>query len=110
MAYIDEEMPPETPLAFGLHPNAEIGFKLREGMRFCSSIAALHPQSIATAGGLSTEERVCGCLLNCTVVIYCKCPPTIAQLACIYDNLHILSTPRANAGKGRPGRTAGKIT
>lgn len=63
MAYIDEEMPPETPLAFGLHPNAEIGFKLREGVRFCSSIAALHPQSIATSGGLPTEEKVCSCVL-----------------------------------------------
>ena len=34
MEYIEEVMPPETPLAFGLHPNAEVGFKLREGGRF----------------------------------------------------------------------------
>ena len=31
-------MPPETPVAFGLHPNAEIGFKLREGDRFCTQL------------------------------------------------------------------------
>ena len=24
--HIDNELPPETPLAFGLHPNAEIAF------------------------------------------------------------------------------------
>lgn len=36
LEYLDEQMPPETPLAFGLHPNAEIGFKLREAETFCS--------------------------------------------------------------------------
>ena len=36
-------MPPETPVAFGLHPNAEIGFKLREGDRFCTQLQARCP-------------------------------------------------------------------
>ena len=37
-------MPPETPLAFGLHPNAEIGFKLREAETFCNSLVQLQPR------------------------------------------------------------------
>ena len=42
LAYIEEAMPPETPVAFGLHPNAEIGFKLREGDRFCTQLQVCH--------------------------------------------------------------------
>lgn len=41
---MDETMPPETPLAFGLHPNAEIGFKLREAETFCNSLVQLQPR------------------------------------------------------------------
>jgi dynein heavy chain len=44
LEYIDDAMPPETPLAFGLHPNAEIGFKLREAETFCNSLVQLQPR------------------------------------------------------------------
>jgi len=44
LEYIEESMPPETPLAFGLHPNAEIGFKLREAETFCNSLVQLQPR------------------------------------------------------------------
>ena len=44
LEYIDEAMPPETPVAFGLHPNAEIGFKLREAETFCNSLVQLQPR------------------------------------------------------------------
>jgi hypothetical protein len=49
-------MPPETPLAFGLHPNAEIGFKLREAEAFCGSLVALQPAEGGGGGGLGVEE------------------------------------------------------
>eukprot|EP00891_Asterochloris_glomerata_P002883 jgi/Astpho2/2883/Aster-01037 len=54
---IDETMPPETPLAFGLHPNAEIGFKLREAERFCANVLCLQPREAGGEGGMSTEEK-----------------------------------------------------
>ena len=54
---IDETMPPETPLAFGLHPNAEIGFKLREADSFCASLVLLQPRDAGDEAGMSTEER-----------------------------------------------------
>ena len=50
-------MPPETPLAFGLHPNAEIGFKLREAETFCASLVQLQPREAGGEGGLSSEEK-----------------------------------------------------
>jgi dynein heavy chain len=49
---IDESMPPETPLAFGLHSNAEIGFKLREAETFCNSLVQLQPRE---SGGESAS-------------------------------------------------------
>lgn len=58
MEYVEELMPPETPLAFGLHPNAEIGFKLREGVRFCGAVLALQPREAGAEGGLTIEEKV----------------------------------------------------
>eukprot|EP00983_Pelagomonas_calceolata_P123878 1161047-Pelagomonas_calceolata.AAC.63 len=50
-------MPPETPLAFGLHPNAEIGFKLREAETFCTSLVQLQPREAGGEGGMSMEEK-----------------------------------------------------
>jgi dynein heavy chain len=57
LEYIDESMPPETPLAFGLHPNAEIGFKLREAEMFCNSLVQLQPRESSGEGGMSADER-----------------------------------------------------
>lgn len=49
-------MPPETPLAFGLHSNAEIGFKLREAETFCNSLVQLQPRE---SGGESAQLWLC---------------------------------------------------
>jgi dynein heavy chain len=57
LEYVDEQMPPETPLAFGLHPNAEIGFKLREAESLCNSLVQLQPREAGGEGGMSTEEK-----------------------------------------------------
>ena len=57
LEYITENMPPETPLAFGLHPNAEIGFKLREAESFCSNVLLLQPREAGGDGGMSVEEK-----------------------------------------------------
>lgn len=53
--YVEESMPPETPLAFGLHPNAEIGFKLREAETFCNSLVQLQPRE--SGGGCQQLGR-----------------------------------------------------
>jgi len=50
-------MPPETPAAFGLHANAEVGFKRREAERFCAALQGLQPRQLGGEAGLSPEER-----------------------------------------------------
>ncbi|CAG9462750.1 unnamed protein product [Pedinophyceae sp. YPF-701] len=56
-AYIEDSMPAESPIGFGLHPNAEIGFKLREGETFCASLLNLQPRDASGDAGMSDEER-----------------------------------------------------
>ena len=41
LEYIGENMPPESPVAFGLHPNAEVGCRLREAAAFCDALQLL---------------------------------------------------------------------
>ena len=55
--YITEVFQTETPLAFGLHPNAEIGFKLREAESLCNSLLSLQPRESAGEAGASTEDK-----------------------------------------------------
>lgn len=50
-------MPPESASAYGLHPNAEVGFKRREAGRFCLSLALLQPREDVQEGGLRVEEK-----------------------------------------------------
>ena len=57
LEYVDDSMPAETALAFGLHPNAEIGFRLREAESFCNSLVQLQPREAGGEGGMSTEEK-----------------------------------------------------
>ena len=59
MTYIEEVMPTETPVAFGLHPNAEIGFKLREAELFCKSVMLLQPRGEGVASSVDSEQKVC---------------------------------------------------
>lgn len=55
--YIEDALPPETPVAYGLHPNAEIGTRLREGAAFCESLQALQPREGGGEGVAGPEER-----------------------------------------------------
>lgn len=57
LEYIEDNMPPESATAYGLHANAEVGFKRREAERFCASLLCLQPRESAQEGGLRPEEQ-----------------------------------------------------
>ncbi|EFN51784.1 hypothetical protein CHLNCDRAFT_37234 [Chlorella variabilis] len=57
LEYIEDRMPVESAVAFGLHPNAEIGFKLREAVTFCSNLRSLQPRDTVGEAGLTAEEQ-----------------------------------------------------
>ncbi|XP_045472902.1 dynein beta chain, ciliary-like isoform X2 [Harmonia axyridis] len=60
--YIDDNLPPESPYLYGLHPNAEIGFLASTSENLFKTIFELQPREAgAGAGaGMSREEKVKG--------------------------------------------------
>lgn len=53
MEYIDQELPAETPLAYGMHPNAEIDFRTKQCLDTFAALIELSPKD-----GGSSEEGV----------------------------------------------------
>ena len=56
--YIEERLAVETPAAYGLHPNSEIGFMTRQAEALFVSVAELQPRAASGGGGMSLQERV----------------------------------------------------
>ncbi len=57
LEYIEEALHNDSPVAFGLHPNVEISFRLREAVAFCSQLVLLQPRRVANEGGARPEDR-----------------------------------------------------
>lgn len=55
--HIDEELKTETPLAFGLHPNAEIGFRTQTSEELLRTILELSATSSSGEGGGAGEVQ-----------------------------------------------------
>ncbi|XP_054249766.1 dynein axonemal heavy chain 17 [Indicator indicator] len=58
--YIDENLPPESPYLYGLHPNAEIGFLTVTSDRLFRTVLEMQPKESDAGGGsgVSREEQV----------------------------------------------------
>lgn len=58
--YIDENLPPESPYLYGLHPNAEIGFLTLTSEQLFRTVLEMQPKESDAAGGSggSREEKV----------------------------------------------------
>ena len=55
--YIDENFPPESPACYGLHSNAEIGFRLQQANLMFLNIESLQPRTAGGGAGLSVEDK-----------------------------------------------------
>lgn len=55
--YIDQNMPSESPVLYGLHPNAEIGFLTTLGNDLFNTVFALQPRDAGNAGDGSSQSR-----------------------------------------------------
>lgn len=58
--YIDEILPVESPVLYGLHPNAEIGFLTNQADTLFKLILELQPRDFSTSGiyGMSRDDKV----------------------------------------------------
>jgi len=59
LEYIDDSLDRETPIAYGLHPNAEINFMTQQALQLFSDVSNLSPKgSSGGEGGMSIGEKV----------------------------------------------------
>ena len=49
--HIETECPPETPLAFGMHPNAEIDFRTQQCVELFRTLQEIQPRDAGAGGG-----------------------------------------------------------
>lgn len=58
--YIDETLPAESPVLYGLHPNAEIGFLTSQADTLFKLILELQPRDFSSSGiyGMSRDDKV----------------------------------------------------
>lgn len=57
--YIETELPPETPLAFGMHPNAEIDFRTTQCNQLFVMLVELQPKTSNQGEGGDTVASKC---------------------------------------------------
>ena len=59
-AYIDENLPPESPYLYGLHPNAEIGFLTQRAEALFKIVFEMQPRDTGASGerGQTKEEKI----------------------------------------------------
>jgi dynein heavy chain len=67
--YIETESPPETPLAFGMHPNAEIDFRTNQCINLFRMLVELQPKDTSGSeggGGDTKTEKIKEFMLRVT--------------------------------------------
>lgn len=57
---MDEVLPPESPILYGLHPNAEVGVMTATSEKLFKIIFELQPRDSGASGGaaVTKEEKV----------------------------------------------------
>eukprot|EP00899_Mesostigma_viride_P009330 jgi/Mesvir1/18399/Mv14277-RA.1 len=57
LQYVEDNIGGESPVMFGLHPNAEIGYRLLQTDSLFKSVQSLQPRSSAGGSGLSIQDK-----------------------------------------------------
>jgi len=64
LEHIDVALVGDTPLAFGLHPNAEIGFRTDQCNRMLATIVSLQPSLTDSSGGEQSVQHAADAMLT----------------------------------------------
>jgi dynein heavy chain len=62
--HIDKNMTGDTPIAFGLHPNAEIDFRTQQSNALFKTLIDLAPQEVSNEEGAASPEQVANAIAN----------------------------------------------
>jgi dynein heavy chain len=91
LEHIDTAFPQESPTAFGLHPNAEIGYRLMLADTMFNNIRELQPRSGGGGGGMSITEKAAAMLEEITGLL-----PDQFDMLDILDRAPEVRTPYVN--------------
>jgi dynein heavy chain len=58
VTYVKENMPPESPLLYGLHANAEINFRTTQAEVLFKTVNLLQPKSASSSEGMTPTDQV----------------------------------------------------
>ena len=64
MAHVENDLPPETPLSYGMHPNAEINFLMTEANTLFENILTLSGGGGGGGGSGKSREQMVGEILE----------------------------------------------
>ena len=56
--HIDRGITSDTPMAFGLHPNAEIDFRTQQSNTIFSTLSELQPREVVSGDGAATPQHI----------------------------------------------------
>lgn len=90
--FIETQLPPESPTSFGLHPNAEIGFRTTQGESLFSTILEMQPQTAVGGEGKTVDDIVKDTISNILAIL-----PELYPLADIAERLDEERTPFQNS-------------
>ena len=62
--HIDKNMTGDTPIAFGLHPNAEIDFRTQQSNTMFSTLLELQPKGALSGEGVASPQQVTAATAN----------------------------------------------
>ena len=86
LEHIDAALTGETPLAFGLHPNAEIGFRTEQATRMLSTIVSLQPNLADSSEGDEGEQHAADAVLNDVIDTFSEVRIDIADVLSNIDS------------------------
>lgn len=64
--YIDDLLPPESPILYGLHPNAEIGTLTTRSENLFQTLMEMQPRDTSSSSrtGISKDDKVSSLTIN----------------------------------------------
>lgn len=62
--HIDKNMAGDTPIAFGLHPNAEIDFRTQQSYAMFKTLVELQPKEVSSEEGTASPQQVAEATAN----------------------------------------------
>ena len=62
--HIDKNMAGDTPIAFGLHPNAEIDFRTQQSNTIFNTLIELQPKGVSSGEGAASPQQIAEATAN----------------------------------------------